>query len=139
MQLDPTKPRRPREVVTSTSPDGETHPIVAINQHLHEIELLDDSVWKLTDPGGVLIGWRGDDKVTIQPGSFYITTSATESVPPIGTVFVYDVELIVTYATHSKVPNGLTQLDLYFVPYKGRWVEVLTASDYRAYKAGRCP
>lgn len=233
VQLDPGKPRPPGQVVTSTSPDGQTQPIVAINEHLHEIELLDDSLWKLADPRGILIGWRGDDKVTIQPGNFYnvvdvtrhellpatfegftsgqsapgvpertapgspvtvalrvvraevagndapgwaalhpadqavvskarfeacqaasrkaagsrrvadvsenVTTSATQSVPPIGTAFVYDVELIVTYETHSKVPNGLTRLELYFVPYKDKRVEVLTAADYRAYKAGRCP
>ncbi len=233
VRLDPAKRRPPGAVVTSTSPNGQTHPIVAINQHLHEIELLDDSLWKLTDPKGVLIGWRGDDQVTIQPGDFYnvvdvtrhellpatfegftsgqsapgvpeptapgspvtvalhvvrsevagnyaagwealdeadqavvskarfeacqavsrkaagnlhvtdvsenITTSATQAVPLIGTTFVYDVELIVTYSTHSKLPNGLTQLDLYFVPRKGKWVQVLTPSDYRAYKAGRCP
>ncbi len=235
VQLDPAKKRPPGTVVTSTSPDGQTQPIVAVNQHLHEIELLDDSIWKLTDPKGVLIGWRGDDQVTIQPGSFYnvvdvtrhqllpgtfegftsgqsapgvpeptapgspvtvalrvvkaqlagnysvgwealhpadqalvsearfdacqaasrkaagnvkvtevtenSTTSATQAVPPIGTAFVYDIRIDVTYAkgSSSGLPNGLTELDLFFIPYKGRWVQVLAANDYNAYKAGRCP
>ena len=77
VRLDPRQKRPLGTVVRSTSPDGQTQPILAINRNRHELELLDNSIWKLTDPKGVLIGWRGDDRVTIQPGTFYNVVDVT--------------------------------------------------------------
>lgn len=51
--------------------------VIIVSRGNDGIELQDQSVWQVTDPGHLLEGWRQGDRVTIQPGHLYEVVDLT--------------------------------------------------------------
>ena len=59
------------------------------------------------------------------------------SMPGLGKVDVNDVTLAITFRRGGS--TQLAEVDSLWVLYKGRWVQLYSPDEYKAYAAGKCP
>jgi hypothetical protein len=78
-------------------------------------------------------------KITVLHVAAEGTNVVTAKLPLLGSVAVNDVTLAVVYRKGAEKSSRIAELDSLWVSHRGKWVRIYTPTEYKAYKAGRCP